>query len=247
LNALNPITADTTPPPGAMLYLGEETTNKVDWTKVDAYLPNTSITSLSATFHADLKPANIIIVTHPDLDHLSAAATALLRVHVLHKRMWTVVLDKANHATTNGTISLVCKSAQAGRLTSPAIWYGGGVASEIVPSLVGYEKYQTENWDSYGAQPITAETLSFARRIMPLLPTSLGEPDVAPAGDGSIALEWVPEDQAHKLNKLFLDIGPGREWCAYWRLRDGRFDTVTHTGVHGSKLLLQALFTQLSK
>jgi hypothetical protein len=248
VTALQPITADTTPPPGTTLYLGGQATANVDWTKVDAYLPNANITSLSATSHADMKPANILCITHSDTDHLNAAATALSReMYFFGNRPWTLLLDRANRATTNDTFSIVCKSATAGIVTTPAIWYGGGLASEIVSALAGYEKYQTENWDGYGAQPITTETLSFACRIMSLLPTSLGSPDVAPAGDGSIALEWIPDDQTHKISKLFLDIGPGREWCAYWRLRDGHFDTVTHSGVLGSKLLLQALFTQLSK
>jgi hypothetical protein len=246
VTAIRPITTNTTPPPGATLYLGEQLTANVDWTKVDAYLPNSNITSLSSTFHLDIKP--ILLITNSDADHFgSAAPTFFQDFYVFRQHQLTLLIDSANRATTNGTISFVCKGARADKSTSPAIWYGGGVADEIIPALVGYDKYQTENWDGYGARPITTETLNFARRIMSFLPTSLGAPDVAPAGDGSIALEWIPDDPTHNIGKLFLDIGPGREWCAYWRLRDGRFDTVTHSGILGSKLLLQALFDQLSK
>jgi hypothetical protein len=79
------------------------------------------------------------------------------------------------------------------------------------------------------------------------MPDTLGKPDAAPAGDGTIALEWVP-DQHYSLAKLFLDIGPGETWCAYWRLRNGHFDTVTHLGFDPTKTkaILQDLFEHLS-
>ena len=79
------------------------------------------------------------------------------------------------------------------------------------------------------------------------MPTNLGHPDAAPAADGSIALEWVSEDTAHKLDKLFLDIGPGEEWRAYWQLRSGEFGRLPHAGYSDeTKIVLENLFNDLS-
>src|SRR5258707_216062 len=96
-----------------------------------------------------------------------------------------------------------------------------GAHAAAAPLLLsGYEQYEVANWDGRDALPITSETLAYARKLMRVMPKTLGEPDVAPAADGSIALEWIPDDPTRKLNKLFLDIGPAEEWCAYWTLRD---------------------------
>jgi hypothetical protein len=113
--------------------------------------------------------------------------------------------------------------------------------------LEGYEQYQIEDWDGHGAEAITGATLAYARRLMHIMPTKLGHPDAAPAADGSIALEWVPEDTTHKLDKLFLDIGPGEEWRAYWQLRAGEFGRLPHAGFSDeTKTVLKSLFNDLS-
>ena len=95
--------------------------------------------------------------------------------------------------------------------------------------LASFEQYATANWDADGAEPITSATLAYARHILRLLPTTFGEPDVAPAADGSIALEWVPEGHP-KLDRLFLDIGPGEVWRAYWMLCDGTYGRLPGQG-----------------
>jgi hypothetical protein len=88
----------------------------------------------------------------------------------------------------------------------------------------GYERYNQRNWDGYDAEPITSETVSFAKIILEMLPKTFGEPDIAPGADGTIGLEWIPE--AGPLEKLFLDVGPGKTWRAYWTKRDGTFDRI---------------------
>jgi hypothetical protein len=111
--------------------------------------------------------------------------------------------------------------------------------------LASYEKYANANWDAEGAEPITSATLLYARLIMGVLPTTLGQPDVAPAADGSIALEWVPE-QHHKLDRLFLDIGPGEVWRAYWMLRDGTYGRLPGEGYsNDTRPMLRKLFDEL--
>jgi hypothetical protein len=111
--------------------------------------------------------------------------------------------------------------------------------------LASYEEYSAANWDADGAEPITPATLTFARHIMGLLPIGLGQPDVAPAADGSIALEWVPEEH-HKLDRLFLDIGPGEVWRAYWMLCDGTFGRLLGEGyADNTRPTLRKLFDDL--
>jgi hypothetical protein len=110
--------------------------------------------------------------------------------------------------------------------------------------LASYEQYASANWDAEGAEPITPAALTYARHIMRLLPNSFGQPDVAPATDGSIGLQWVPEEH-HKLDRLFIDIGPGEVWRAYWMLRHGTYGRLTGEGYSG--VTLQKLFSELNR
>lgn len=111
--------------------------------------------------------------------------------------------------------------------------------------LRGYEKYTVENWDGHAAQPISIETLFWARRLMKVLPTRFGPPDAAPNVDGSIALEWIFEHGP--IAKLFLDIGPGTEWSAYWKRRGGEFGRQPGDASKPDlRIQLHALFEDLS-
>jgi hypothetical protein len=118
--------------------------------------------------------------------------------------------------------------------------------NQALDALASYESLSEPNWDGYGAQPISRETLDYARRLIEIMPQTFGPPDVAPSGDGSIALEWVPE--AGPIHKLFLDIGPGEEGRAYWKRRNGKFDRLPGAGFTAdTKRLLRELFDSLSK
>lgn len=93
---------------------------------------------------------------------------------------------------------------------------------------------------------VTLQTLEYAPRILRAMPTTFGPADIAPAADGSIALEWVP-DYHHKLDKLFLDIGSGEEWSAYWLLRNGEFGRQVGRGyTSDTRRILHKLFDALS-
>jgi hypothetical protein len=114
--------------------------------------------------------------------------------------------------------------------------------------LIGFEQYNAPNWDGFDASPITLQTLAYARKLMKILPSYLGEPDAAPAADGSIALQWIPDARKHPLEKLFLDIGPAEEWRAYWTMRDGSKGRQPGTLVNdNTKIILEQLFRKLSK
>lgn len=90
-----------------------------------------------------------------------------------------------------------------------------------VPSdpFEGYENFESPNWDGYDAQPVTKETVQAARRLLGLIPRDFPDPDIAPGSDGGIGFEWVLENSS--IRKLFIDIGPGATWSAYWRLASG--------------------------
>jgi hypothetical protein len=83
----------------------------------------------------------------------------------------------------------------------------------------GYESFEIPNWDGYDAHPVTKETVQAARRLLGLIPRDFPDPDIAPGSDGGIGFEWVLENSS--IRKLFIDIGPGATWSAYWRLASG--------------------------
>jgi hypothetical protein len=122
------------------------------------------------------------------------------------------------------------------------VWFGKPKADD---PLEMYEQYSKPNWDGSDAKPITAETLRYARWLLSLIPDTFGPPDIAPSADGSIGLEWVPESGS--LRKLFLDIGPGQKWRAYWSRQGGEFGRQPGTSFNpNTKSTLQKLFNDLS-
>lgn len=69
--------------------------------------------------------------------------------------------------------------------------------------LQGYADYNTADWDGYGAEPITSQTLATARTVAAMLARA---PDIAPGADGTIGFEWR-EDQM----LMYIDVGPGNQ------------------------------------
>jgi hypothetical protein len=111
--------------------------------------------------------------------------------------------------------------------------------------LMGYERYAAANWDGYGADAISPETLAAARRFFRMLPATFGAPEIAPGSNGTIALEWSFKNKP--LRKLFIDIGPGQIWSAYWRRATGEKSTLPRKPIRaGTKDVLTKLFQQLN-
>jgi hypothetical protein len=78
-----------------------------------------------------------------------------------------------------------------------------------------------------------------------MLPDTFGTPDVAPGSDGTIGFEWIFEEGP--LKKLFIDIGPGQVWSAYWRRTSGKQGDVAHEKITPkTKSVLAKLFEDLS-
>jgi hypothetical protein len=85
--------------------------------------------------------------------------------------------------------------------------------------LAGFSAYNQANWDGFDAEPITKQTVAAARRLIGNLPHTYGAADIAPGADGTIGFEWHPEPGP--LKKLYIDVGPGAVWRAYWQRKNG--------------------------
>lgn len=72
-----------------------------------------------------------------------------------------------------------------------------------------------QNWDSYGAAPISPEAIQTARGILrsvfALGGTSIPLPFVAPSPDGGIELEWKTTSN----KELMLEIPPMEGWIGF--------------------------------
>src|SRR4030042_2939942 len=57
-----------------------------------------------------------------------------------------------------------------------------------------FHECSDENWDGYGAQPLTEDAYYEAKKLLKLLPSySLPMPEIIPEPDGSIGLEWYKD------------------------------------------------------
>lgn len=111
--------------------------------------------------------------------------------------------------------------------------------------LEGYERYAEADWDCYGAEPISRETVEVARQFLDMLPDTLGKPHISPGSDGTIGFEWVSTDGP--LRKLYIDVGPGRVWGGYWRRASGERRTILPKSVDaGTEAELGNLFEELN-
>ena len=111
--------------------------------------------------------------------------------------------------------------------------------------LGDYDLYSKPNWDGFDAEPITPVTVLYARKLLGLMPGTLGAPHIAPGADGSIGFYWSADQGPFR--SLCVDIGPGEKWRAYWYLRDSTFDKVTSRQIdHTTAATLDFLFESLS-
>jgi hypothetical protein len=61
----------------------------------------------------------------------------------------------------------------------------------IVKELKGVcKQYSRENWDGYGAQPISEQACNDAEKFVQMLPEYKKRPEITPVPDGDISLEW---------------------------------------------------------
>jgi hypothetical protein len=122
---------------------------------------------------------------------------------------------------------LTKQSAAAGsihvRRGTARVLTGYGTYTPFAPGLdqfSEFEMYDIDDWDGYGAKPITRETVVTARRFRRLLPRYAGTPDIAPGADGTIGFEWRSGPDTDR-TILIVDVGPGDTIKAV-RIRAGR-------------------------
>lgn len=60
------------------------------------------------------------------------------------------------------------------------------------------------DWDCYGADPVNAQSLEVARRMIRVLPPGLDAPLVAADPDGEVSLSWQSKDG----RDLSVSVGP---------------------------------------
>jgi hypothetical protein len=152
----------------------------------------------------------------------------------------TVISTSTADTATTVTISTLFNPAPNTNIRTTSL--GGDTTSD---PLAGYSRYSTPNWDGYGAEAITPETIAAAQRLIRDLPKTFGEPDIAPGADGTIGLEWSFKNRP--LKKLFIDIGPGNQWSGYWRRASGERQTLPTLAITAStKAAVEVLFKQLN-
>jgi hypothetical protein len=152
-------------------------------------------------------------------------------------------LDFGCHVAT-GSIGLLTRT-----INTASVGYDIVLDDAFFPRadpLADYGRYSVPNWDGEQAEPILTETIAAARSLLKVLPSILGEPDAAPAADGTIGFEWMPDEGP--LRKLFIDVGPRTVWRAYWRLANGTTgETQGLTSDLGISHTMTMLFRGLSR
>ena len=77
--------------------------------------------------------------------------------------------------------------------------------SLLPAALADLSEFAEDNWDGEGAAAVSGEAVDEARRILCAVPPRILEPEVAPAADGSVCMEWdAPR------GSIWLDIAPDR-------------------------------------
>jgi len=76
-----------------------------------------------------------------------------------------------------------------------------------------FQQYDGKNWDGDDAEPISPETVQWARTLHDALPRDVQPPDISPGADGTIGFQWVAEQNGRRLFRI-VDVGPGSQIAA---------------------------------
>lgn len=80
--------------------------------------------------------------------------------------------------------------------------FGTGVTFEEL--RMTYEECRTENWDGYGAKPVSEETYLLAEQVIKTLPLGTKNPSIGAEPDGQLTLEWYQSPR----RVLSLSVSP---------------------------------------
>lgn len=76
--------------------------------------------------------------------------------------------------------------------------------------IATYKDCSSENWDGYGAKPVSIDSVNEAREFISRLPSIFPMPEIVAEPSGEIGLEWYKDK-----NKLFALSFNGRKIIAY--------------------------------
>lgn len=149
-------------------------------------------------------------------------------------------------ATPVTTPADLIRVAAAGIDLWPAPNATGVVIYTPVPRTPGrfseYELYDVDDWDGYGAVPISRETVESARRFFLQIPRRFDYVDIAPGSDGTIGFEWR-FGTGLNLSFVLIDVGPGELVSARKIDSSGKITPFLPTRVGaGSDSLISQLF-----
>jgi hypothetical protein len=96
-------------------------------------------------------------------------------------------------------------------------------------ALAGLEEYQIENWDGEGASALSGEVIDDAASLLRSLPQYAPLPDVAPAADGTICMEFGESAKA-----IWIHVEPERKVAILVKQGDQREEK--HFYVHTASL-----------
>jgi hypothetical protein len=222
--------------------------------EIEGQRRRSTLTSLDETLNDDLtllSPLNAISAiriydtNHNDLDIFSCFYDNVKEVCT--QDLWSVLVTHGSQTSATAMIGAALRSnknstAVTTKLYQIPVWRSEPNAPD---PIAGFGKYSVPNWDGYGAEPIEPKTTDSARSFIRILPDTFGAADIAPGADGTIGLEWVLGEGP--LRKLFIDIGPGPVWSAYWRRTSGDRGSLSRQNIDArTKAVLTKLFADLS-
>ncbi len=102
-----------------------------------------------------------------------------------------LALSHVSTCATSETAQYIAKQSNEGRYRmQSADSLGLGVMADFDELYKIVEQCGVENWDGYGAAPVTPETSQRAKKILEVLPLGTIAPIVGAEPDGHITLEW---------------------------------------------------------
>jgi len=149
---------------------------------------------------------------------------------VNYARQSNAVSAEAASATAEAEL-IVGAAATSETLSGQKAW-----ALESLGTLA--QECGTENWDGYGAEPVSPRALAVAEHLIRSFPEGLRVPEVAAEPDGSVALDWIVS--RHRV--LSVSVGDSNRLAFAWMFGTEReHGVINFDGVHLPGRLIQKI------
>jgi hypothetical protein len=86
--------------------------------------------------------------------------------------------------------------------------------------LEGLGAYRSPNWDANDAAEISDEVFGLTKSVLDILPISIPDPDVTPAANGSLCMEWTVGN-----NFFWADVEPDGKLLTLLKVNGARKET----------------------